>query len=82
MKKKIINTLSNIDENKDTAIALVVKDENAEAYVIGKDEDILDLSIAFLTSALTDEMLTYVLAVIAKEKPVVFQSAIDFHNQK
>ena len=54
MKKKIINTLSNIDENKDTAITLVVKNDNAEAYVIGKDEDILDLSIAFLTSALTD----------------------------
>ena len=82
MKNKMIKTLTGLDEQKDTAIVLSAKDENASAYVLGKDEDILDLSIAFLTSSLTDEMLTYVLAVLAKENPVAFQSAIDFNNQK
>ena len=78
----MIKALTQLDETKDTAIVLTVKDDNASAYVLGKDEDILDLSIAFLTSSLTDEMLTYVLAVLAKENPVAFQSAIDFNNQK
>lgn len=82
MKNKMIKTLTQLDENKDTAIVLTVKDDNASAYVLGDDEDILDLSIAFLVSSLPDEMLTYALAVIAKEKPVVFQSAIDLNNQK
>ena len=82
MKNEMIKTLTQLDENKDTAIVLAVKDENASAYVLGDDEDILDLSIAFLISSLPDEMLTYVLTVIAKEKPVVFQSAIDLNNQK
>ena len=82
MKNKMIKTLTQLDENKDTAIVLAVKDENASAYVLGEDEDILDLSIAFLISSLPDEMLTYALSVIAKEKPVVFQSAIDLSNQK
>lgn len=82
MKNKMIKTLTQLDENKDTAIVLAVRNKNANAYVLGDDEDILDLSIAFLISSLPDEMLTYALTVIAKEKPVVFQSAIDLSNQK
>ena len=80
MKKELLNKIKNMDDVMSYILIAQNGEDQAHASVDGDDDVLTALLVGYLLEGIGDEQLVHLLSIIAKNKPVVFQSAIDLHN--